>query len=213
MSDWRNPDLHFAFQKSENPASFKYKTDLEQRIMPGDWTANKVHNLKLAALTISGLIVKPGETFSFWNRVGNPTTKRGYREGRNLVNGKLKREAGGGLCQLSGALYFLALRTGMTVTERHAHSIDIYTEADRYSPLGSDATVVYGYKDFRFVNDGNYDISVSIEVTDDWLKLSFLSNHEFDERNVRFIYSEEKSGVSVQTLLNEDVIDSSFYQR
>lgn len=114
---------------------------------------NKVHNLRRAAAEIAQVTVNPGEVFSFWKIIGNPTEKRGYKTGRNIVNGTLQEAVGGGLCQLSGMVYYTALQCGLKIEERHNHTIDIYREEDRFTPLGSDATVVYGYKDLRFRNN------------------------------------------------------------
>lgn len=81
--------------------------------------------------------------------------KRDTKNGRNLVAGKIQGNYGGGLCQVSGLLYYIALATGLEILERHAHSIDIYAEEDRFAPLGADDTVVFGYKNFmRHVNSG-----------------------------------------------------------
>ena len=77
---------------------------------------------------------------------------------------------GGGLCQLAGIVYHLALIAGLTVRERHNHSVDIYAEDERFAPLGSDATVVYGYKDLRIQN--NYDFPIRFGFTLDDRSLS-----------------------------------------
>jgi len=62
----------------------------------------------------------------------------------------LALDYGGGLCQLSGIIYHAVLEAGLEILERHPHSLDIYTATTRYTPLGSDAAVVYGHKDLRF---------------------------------------------------------------
>ena len=136
-----------------------------QRIMPSKTYAEKEHNLRLAAERISRLVLMPGEVFSFWWAVGPPTAKQGYRSSRSLVNGKLVPTEGGGLCQLSGLLYQLALQAGLEIKERHAHSIDIYTDETRFTPLGSDATVVYVLRDLRFRNPHPVPIQFACEFS------------------------------------------------
>ncbi len=59
---------------------------------------NKVVNLKIADPLINGILIEPGQTFSFWRLVGRATAKRGFKEGMNLNNGEVKEGIGGGLC-------------------------------------------------------------------------------------------------------------------
>jgi vancomycin resistance protein VanW len=111
----------------------------------------KLHNLRLAVSQMHGLVLPPGGGFSFADRVGPPTLERGFLEGPSFEGGKVRSSPGGGLCQLSGLLYNLALLAGCEIRERHPHSIDAYGEG-RYVPLGRDATVAFGVKDLRFRN-------------------------------------------------------------
>ncbi|MCW7539954.1 VanW family protein [Aquabacterium sp. A7-Y] len=135
---------------------------LQQPVRPGPLSENKRLNLQRGAQAIGQALIEPGQTWSFWAALGRPSAARGYAEGRNLVDGELRRHVGGGLCQLSSLLYHLALMAGLEIVERHAHSIDIYREEDRFTPLGADATVVWGYKDLRLKNP--HRVAVSIEV-------------------------------------------------
>lgn len=113
---------------------------------------HKKQNLAIAIHTLQDVVILPGQIFSFWYLVDNPTIKAGYVEGRTITGDVLATSVGGGLCQLSGMIYFLALKAGLTMIERHPHSKDIYTDTTRFAPLGSDATVVYGYKDLQIQN-------------------------------------------------------------
>jgi vancomycin resistance protein VanW len=70
---------------------------------------------------------------------------------------------------LSGLLYHLALVGGLEIVERHAHSVDIYREHERYTPLGADATVVWGFKDLRLRNP--YPFAVAITCFLDGMRL------------------------------------------
>ena len=111
----------------------------------------KLHNLRLAIARMHGLVLEPGQCFSFWERVGAPSPERGFLDGPSFLGGEVVATPGGGLCQLSGLLYNLALLAGCRIHERHPHSIDAYGEG-RYVPLGRDATVAYPSKDLRFRN-------------------------------------------------------------
>lgn len=109
--------------------------------------AGKIHNLRVAARQIHGIELPAGAVFSFWAQVGKPTASRGYVEGRELRQGCIIPSIGGGLCQLSNALYSAALDAGLPIIERHAHT---QTIPDSLAEMGRDATVFWNYVDLRF---------------------------------------------------------------
>jgi len=125
---------------------------------------NKVTNLKLATARINGVILKPGETFSFWRLVGKPTKAKGYLEGMVLTNGSFTAGVGGGLCQLSNLIYWLTLHTPLTVTERWRHTHDVFPDVNRTQPFGSGATVVYNYVDLQIKNNTPYSYQLKVWV-------------------------------------------------
>ncbi len=145
--------FRLARRKVPDLQAFPHYIEVVQAIMPSPLLDNKIHNIKLAIGQLHLLHWTPNTILSFWGRVGEASERRGYREGRNIIRGKLQRDFGGGLCQISGILYHLALLANLKIVERHHHSMDIYQEKERFTPLGSDATVVYGYKDLRLEND------------------------------------------------------------
>jgi len=134
---------------------FQHKTPLLRRLKNVDMYLqhNKVTNLRLAAAEIDGLVLRPGETFSFWKTVGNPTARRGYLEGLVLENGKAGKGIGGGLCQMGNLLYWMTLHSPLTVTERWRHSYDVFPDEARTLPFGSGATLAYNYIDLQLRND------------------------------------------------------------
>ena len=107
----------------------------------------KVHNLRRAAAALNGVEVPAGQLFSFWRQVGPATPARGYASGRMLQQGCLVPAVGGGLCQLSNALYQVALEAGCEIVERHAHSRVV---PGSVAEAGRDATVAWNYVDLRF---------------------------------------------------------------
>ncbi|HEY9825381.1 MAG TPA: VanW family protein [Stenomitos sp.] len=157
--------VQFSPPRIEKGKSLTPTLQLVQAIKATEFAENKIHNVTLATQSLNDVAIEPGELFSFWTLVGPPTARRGYLPGRSLVNNQLQAEYGGGLCQLSGMLHYLALKAGLEIVERHAHSIDLYTDETRFAPLGSDATVVYGYKDFRVLNSLDQPICFQVEVT------------------------------------------------
>ncbi|MFL5212251.1 MAG: VanW family protein [Microvirga sp.] len=110
-------------------------------------TAGKIQNLRIALAGLDGIVVPAGETFSFWKQVGRATRRRGFVAGRELREGCLVANIGGGLCQLSNALYEAALAAGFEIVERHAHSRRV---PGSRAALQRDATVFWNYIDLRF---------------------------------------------------------------
>jgi glycosyltransferase involved in cell wall biosynthesis len=107
----------------------------------------KVQNLRRAAAALDSLLVPAGAVFSFWKQIGRASRRRGYVTGRMLQQGCLVPATGGGLCQLSNAIYEAALQAGCEIVERHAHSRRVAGSA---AALGRDATVAWNYVDLRF---------------------------------------------------------------
>ena len=124
---------------------------------------NKLHNIRLAIARMEPFVLAPGTAFSFWQQALAPTAENGYREGAMFINHRVTTSLGGGLCQLSGLIYNLALLSGLTILERHNHSIDAYGE-ERYIPLGRDATVAHGRKDLRFANPHPFPVQLLLTV-------------------------------------------------
>ncbi len=104
----------------------------------------KVLNLRAAARRFDRTVLPAGAVFSFWRQMGRASTRRGFVAGRMLQEGCLVAATGGGLCQLSNALYAAALDAGCAIVERHAHSRRVP------GAQGRDATVAWNYVDLRF---------------------------------------------------------------
>lgn len=122
---------------------------------------NKVTNIRLASEKINGIIIKPGETFSFWHTVGKTTEKEGYKEGLVIRRGgKLGSDIAGGLCQMANMVHWLVLNSPLTVTELHHHSDALFPDDRRRVPFGTGTSVVNNYVDYRFKN--NTDKTVQI---------------------------------------------------
>lgn len=109
--------------------------------------AGKIENLRRAAKQLNGIEIPAGELFSFWRHIGRATRRRGFTVGREIREGCVIPNLGGGLCQLSNALYSSALTAGCEIVERHAHSRVI---AGSLAEQGLDATVFWNYIDLRF---------------------------------------------------------------
>jgi len=121
----------------------------------------KVHNLRRAIRALDGVEVEAGKVFSFWAHVGRPSRRRGYVAGRELREGCIIPSVGGGLCQLSNALYDAALTAGLEIVERHAHTQVI---AGSLAETGRDATVFWNYVDLRFRAAGRLRIEAEMDA-------------------------------------------------
>lgn len=159
---------------------------------------NKVVNLKIAIKKIDGIIIKPGETFSFWKLVGLPTKRKGYVEGMLLSRGKVMVGIGGGLCQLANLLHWMVLHSPLTITERYHHGFDPFPDNGRVLPFGSGATVFYNYVDYQFTNNTPCSFQIKLWLTDKHLKGELLCDHELShsyhilEKNHQFIKQDNK---------------------
>lgn len=130
---------------------------------------NKVRNLRLAVGRLDGIVVRPGETMSFWRTVGKPSKRKGYVPGMVLFYGTVRPGIGGGLCQLTNLIYWLALHTPLSVVERHRHSYDVFPDAGRTQPFGSGATCAYNYIDLQIYNPTDRPYQLRLRVTDSHL--------------------------------------------
>jgi vancomycin resistance protein VanW len=136
---------------------------------------NKITNLKLAAEKINGIVVKPGEIFSFWYLVGKTSAGKGYKEGMILKGGKIDKGIGGGMCQMTNLIYWMTLHTPLTVIERHRHGYDVFPDAGRTQPFASGATCFYPHLDLMIKNETDRPYQLVVEVGQEYLTGAWLS--------------------------------------
>ncbi|MFN6963501.1 MAG: VanW family protein [Pyrinomonadaceae bacterium] len=125
--------------------------------------AGKIENLRLALRRLDGVVVPAGKIFSFWKQIGRASRRRGFVAGRELREGCVIPSVGGGLCQLSNALYDAALQAGFEIVERHAHSRVI---PGSLAERRRDATVFWNYIDLRFRSDRAFLIEAELDSND-----------------------------------------------
>ena len=146
----------------------------------------RVANLRRAAAAIDGLLLQPGQEFSFNDVVGPRTPETGYVEAPELVAGELVPGVGGGICQLSSTLYNAVLYTALRVTERVHHSRPL-----GYVPPGRDATVYDDVLDLRFVNTEPDPVLLSAEMVENRLTVAIWGSRP-SSREVKIEQSEER---------------------
>ncbi len=165
--------------------------------------ASRIFNIKLGAEKLNGILIKPGEEFSFMNTIGDVGAKEGYQFALVIKNGgDFVKEYGGGLCQVSTTMFRAAIYAGLTITERFAHSLPV----QYYNPQGFDAAVYNPHPDLRFINDTPSNILVQTKIKGNKLYFEFYGTS--DTREVKLIGPEEydrKPDGSLKTKLTREI--------
>jgi vancomycin resistance protein VanW len=130
---------------------------------------SKVTNLRLAASRLDGIVIAPGETFSFNRVVGNCTRRKGYVDGMKLSNGSADAGVGGGICQLANLVHWMVLHSPLTVVERSEHSFDPFPDKGRVVPWGVGCSIVYNYVDLVVRNDTEHPFQLRAWVGERYL--------------------------------------------
>lgn len=123
---------------------------------------NKITNIMLACNKINGLIIHPGETFSYWSTVGPTGKKYGYKEGLVIGRKGMTSGYGGGLCQMANMIHWLVLNSPLEVTELHHHSDALFPDERRRVPFGTGTSVCYNNVDYRFKNNTDQDVQILV---------------------------------------------------
>lgn len=132
---------------------------------------NKAISLGLAAPHIDGVMIRPGETFSFWQLVGRCSAKKGYRMGLTINHSGPDSGIGGGLCQFTNLLHWMVLHSPLDIVEHHHHGeIDLFPDFNRQIPFGTGTSIVYNYLDYRVKNNTENTFQLRISVTDEHLR-------------------------------------------
>jgi vancomycin resistance protein YoaR len=148
-------------------------------------------NIRLAATKFDGIVIPPGETFSFNHFLGEVSAEAGYDESYISAGEQLAIEVGGGICQVSTTAFRAAFWGGYPIVERWPHNNRIGYYELRKAGVGMDATVYSPYVDFKFVNDREYPLLIETEVEDAGHRLVFRFYSTDDGRQV------EKEGPDV----------------
>lgn len=172
---------------------YAHKSSLYKKLKDVDrWMDdNKLKNLVLAISKLNGLIMLPGQRFSYWRQIGNPTSRRGFVEGMILKDGRLTTGVGGGLCQLSNLLFWMTLHTPLTVEERWRHDYDVFPDNGRVVPFGAGATCSYPNVDLQIVNRTLQKWQIKLWLDDQYLHGQWLSDQSL-EGEIRIIEKNHK---------------------
>ncbi len=149
----------------------------------------RIHNLRIGASKYNGVIIKPGEVFSFNKILGPVDETGGYLAELVIKKGELIPEYGGGICQVSTTMFRAAVFAGLPIVERKPHSFPV----KYYNPQGFDATIYPGVVDFKFKNDTTAHLLIQTKVSetkltfeiygsDDGRKVAVDGPHQYDQR-------------------------------
>jgi len=182
---WYFGDKKYSGKRDTNKLPFrikKHQSVLLKKLGESDMQLqiNKATNLKIAVNNIDGILIHPGETFSFCKLVGLPTKRKGYLLGMELTFGEARAGIGGGICQISNLIHWLVIHSSLTVTERHHHSFDPFPDDGRVLPFGSGATVFYNYLDYQFKNNTTHTFQINLWFTDKCLEGELRIDSELD---------------------------------
>lgn len=193
---WRSPGYRWAKERRQDSLPYlqaSHKTPLLRQLRGEDMELqrNKVVNLRLAVEKLDGVLLRPGETLSYWRLIGKPSARRGYLPGMVLFLGRIGSDVGGGLCQLSNLIFWMTLHTDLTVVERYRHSHDVFPDAHRSQPFGTGATCAYPHRDLMLRNDTQETYQLRLRVGKKNLEGEWLATappvHRFEiqERDAR----------------------------
>jgi vancomycin resistance protein VanW len=165
-------------------------------------------NLRVAAHRLDGLVLLPGEDFSFNQVVGPRTWGRGYRPAPSYLGGNSPATLGGGICLLSSALYQAALKTGLRIVQRVPHLRTIHSV-----PPGLDATVWYGGADLRFVNNLQAPIRLNASIRNHQLQLSLSGAQVLSPRTIQRVETRRNARELMVTVFQQgQMISRDLYQ-
>lgn len=133
----------------------------------------RIHNVALAASRLNGVLIKPGETFSFNKAVGDVSASTGYQTAYIIKDGRTVLGDGGGVCQVSTTLFRAALAAGLPIKERQAHAYRVSYYEQAGFKAGLDATVFSPTVDFKFTNDTPAYILIQTKADTQNLTLTF----------------------------------------
>ncbi len=150
----------------------------------------RIHNIGVGAKIFNGVLLRPGQEFSFNQTLGAIDASSGYLPELVIKGGKVIPEYGGGLCQVSTTLFRAAVTSGLVILERHPHSIPVRY----YNPQGFDAAIYPGVSDLKFKNDTPAYILIQSSIsgsklyfeiygTSDGRKVAIDGPHQYDVKS------------------------------
>lgn len=171
-------------------------------------TRSRIHNIQVAANKFNGLIIEPGEEFSFVDNLGLVDGEHGYKQELVIKKNKTELDFGGGVCQVSTTVFRAAIYSGLEITARRNHAYPV----SYYYPHGMDSTVYVPRPDLKFINNTGHHILIQYEIDIPARELVFKFYGTKEGRRVEIdgphITSREPDG-SMKTVFSQKVYDSN----
>jgi len=173
---------------------------------PGS-SSNRITNVRIGAAQYNGVLLKPGQVFSFGALLGEVGPAQGYKEGRIILEGRQESAYGGGLCQVSSTAFRAALLAGLPILERVNHSFAVSYYTAPFGVPGVDATIYYPDVDFKFKNDTDHHILIQTELVGTTLKFRFYGTKQKEGaiRGPSFVYGSNDPNQPSQTVFYRDI--------
>lgn len=181
VSEEKDPNMSVSEAKEINRVLGCYSTSFYPE-------KNRSKNIELAAKSLNGVFIRPGEVFSFNKTTGLRSFANGYLEAPVIINGKLEPGSGGGVCQVSSTLFNAVLLSGLEVTQRTCHYSPV-----SYVPMGRDATVAEGSLDFCFRNHLKHGVYIYTEYTAGQVTIWILGNENDQPSHVDITQTKEET--------------------
>lgn len=179
-----SPSAELLFEVTEPDITLKKINDLGINTLLGrgesDYgksSISRITNIKIGLSKFNGVILKPGEEFSFNDILGEVEEKDGYRAELVIKNGGLIKEFGGGLCQVATTVFRAAILSGLEITERKPHSFSV----QYYNPQGFDATIYPGIVNLRFINNTGNHLLVQAKLIGSRLQVDMYGSNDGKE--------------------------------
>ena len=154
----RSQQLPFVITEHQTPLR-RSTVVKDERLQQGKET-----NVAVAARSLDGIVIPPGETFSYHRSIGIPSRRKGFVEGLELRSGHEASGIGGGCCSVSNLLFLLAIKSGLEIVERHRHGLDLFPDHGRSVPFGCGATIFFPYADLKIRNPHDFPVRISLVV-------------------------------------------------
>jgi vancomycin resistance protein YoaR len=166
---------------------------------------NRIFNINVATNRFNGILIKPGEDFSFVKVLGPVDAENGYLPELVIKRDKTEPEFGGGICQVSTTTFRAAIYSGLKITARRNHAYPV----GYYNPQGLDATVYIPWPDLRFINNTPGYILIQTKIEGTQLIFQFYGTD--DGRKTEIVgpkILERKPDGSMKTTFTQKVSDS-----
>jgi vancomycin resistance protein YoaR len=186
----------------------KEEISVGETYFPGS-PSTRLINVRTGAKRFNGVLLKPGDTFSFGKLLGSVGPETGYVPELVILEGHEEKQYGGGLCQVSSTAFRAALAAGLPITQRVNHSFAISYYTWPYDAPGVDATIYYPSVDFKFVNDSGHYILMQTEMEGTRLKFHYFGTKTKSGvlRGPTFVTGDSDTTKPSHTVFYRDVLD------